>query len=398
MNDLSEISRPIWQRPPRAVYIHIPFCRRRCGYCNFTLVAGRNDLITPYLDAMSVEARNYELPCAVDTIFIGGGTPSQVRGDDWTRLTKWLHGQFPLIEAGEWSVEVNPEDADDTYLQQLRDSGVTRVSMGVQSFCDAKLKTLEREHTGLQAIDAVRRAVAIFESVGVDLIFAAPGETPDQWRRDLQLAISVGTQHISTYGLTFERGAAFWSRRDLLALDEEIELAMYQASIELLTKEGFEHYEVSNFARLGYRCRHNECYWTGDTYHALGAGASRHLLGRRETNHRSTTQYLRLLKEGKSPVHEVDESSDRDKALETLIFGLRRLDGVNRNWFRQNTGFEIEEVTGGLIAEYCDEGWLADDGRVLQLTSKGLVVSDGLWTGMLKVAGTLRVPLAQVVK
>lgn len=378
---------PIWKRPPRAAYIHIPFCRRRCGYCNFTLVAGRDDLITPYLDALEIEGKMHQLPCEVDTIFVGGGTPSQVRGADWSRFADWVRDQFPLAVGGEWSVEVNPEDASNDYFGELRDSGVTRVSLGVQSFSDRKIKTLEREHCGQQASDAIQRAMMAFDSVGIDLIFAAPDETLNEWLEDLEMALSIGTQHVSTYGLTYERGAAFWSRRErgsLRAAEENLELAMYEAAIQRLTNGGLEHYEVSNFARPGFHCRHNECYWTGATYHALGAGASRHLLGRRETNHRSTTQYLRLLKDGRSPIAEVDEANDRDKALDTLIFGLRRLAGVNRNWFAENTGFRIEQLTGDLLTEYCHEGWLIDDGEQVRLSPRGLVISDSLWTGLLK--------------
>jgi oxygen-independent coproporphyrinogen-3 oxidase len=394
LRPLEQDGAPIWKRAPRAVYLHIPFCRRRCGYCNFTLVAGRNDLIAPYLAALVVEGQMYDLPCPVDTIFIGGGTPSQLQGAQLKQFAEWVRQQFPLAEGGEWTVEVNPEDTSERYFHDLREAGVTRVSMGVQSFFEPKLKTLEREHTGRQAIKSVIGALDIFESVGVDLIFAAPGESEEEWREDLSTALSLGVQHISTYGLTYERGAAFWSRRQqgtLCAISEDRELTMYKTAIDLLTEGGLEHYEVSNFARPEFHCRHNEFYWTGATYHALGAGAARHLDGRRETNHRSTTQYLRRLQNGKSPVEEVDEASDKEKAVDTLIFGLRQLAGVNRDWFQRQTGYELHDVIGDLLAEYCEQGWLDDDGERVRLSSKGLMVSDSLWTDMLRrVPGNAR--------
>ncbi len=378
---------PLWQRPPRAVYLHVPFCRRRCGYCNFTLVAGRSDLIQPYLDSIALEMAAYDdLPCQVDTIFLGGGTPSQVRDDHWRQLAAMLHRNFPLSADGEWSVEVNPEDVDRGYLEQLRTDGVTRVSLGVQSLSDDKLRTLEREHTGQQARDAIQLAIDIMDTVSADLIFAAPNETLSRWKDDLASVIDLGVDHISTYGLTFEQGAAFWSQRGkglLKTVGEELELDMYLLAIESLIGAGFEHYEISNFARPGNRCRHNECYWTGATYHAIGPGAARHLKGRRETNHRSTTEYLRRLQEGRSPVAESDEADDRERALEVLVFGLRRIDGVDRDWFLANTGFNLDDLGGQALQEYRGEGWLQDDGRRIALSRRGLVISDSLWGRLL---------------
>ncbi|MEO1972566.1 MAG: radical SAM family heme chaperone HemW [Pirellulaceae bacterium] len=378
---------PLWQRPPRAVYLHVPFCRRRCGYCNFTLVAGRSDLIQPYLDSIALEMAAYDdLPCQVDTIFLGGGTPSQVRDDHWRQLAAMLHRNFPLSADGEWSVEVNPEDVDRGYLEQLRTDGVTRVSLGVQSLSDDKLRTLERQHTGQQARDAIQLAIDIMDTVSADLIFAAPNETLSRWKDDLASVIDLGVDHISTYGLTFEQGAAFWSQREkglLKTVGEELELDMYLLAIESLIGAGFEHYEISNFARPGNRCRHNDCYWTGATYHAIGPGAARHLKGRRETNHRSTTEYLRRLQEGRSPVAESDEADDRERALEVLVFGLRRIDGVDRDWFLANTGFNLDDLGGQALQEYRGEGWLQDDGRRIALSRRGLVISDSLWGRLL---------------
>ncbi|MFP6674907.1 MAG: radical SAM family heme chaperone HemW [Pirellulaceae bacterium] len=378
---------PVWKRPPRAVYLHVPFCRRRCGYCNFTLVAGRSDLIQPYLNSIALEMAAYDdLPCQVDTIFLGGGTPSQVRDDHWRQLAAMLHRNFPLSADGEWSVEVNPEDVDRGYLEQLRTDGVTRVSLGVQSLSDDKLRTLERQHTGQQARDAIQLAIDIMDTVSADLIFAAPNETLSRWKDDLASVIDLGVDHISTYGLTFEQGAAFWSQREkglLKTVGEELELDMYLLAIESLIGAGFEHYEISNFAQPGNRCRHNECYWTGATYHAIGPGAARHLKGRRETNHRSTTEYLRRLQEGRSPVAESDEADDRERALEVLVFGLRRIDGVDRDWFLANTGFNLDDLGGQALQEYREEGWLQDDGRRIALSRRGLVISDSLWGRLL---------------
>jgi oxygen-independent coproporphyrinogen-3 oxidase len=378
--------RPVWKHPPRALYVHVPFCRRRCGYCNFTLVANRADLIDAYLLAMRSESDRYDLPCEVETIFVGGGTPSQVRGRAWDTLATLIDEKFPRAAGAEWSVEVNPEDVDIAYLRQLRDAGVTRVSLGVQSFSRRKLKVLEREHTPIQARRAIEWALDTFESVGVDLIFAAPGETLSEWSDDLEAAIQTGVPHLSTYGLTYEQGAAFWGRRRrgaIAELPEQTELEMYQTAIDTLTASGHQQYEVSNFSQAGKQCRHNEVYWMGGTYHALGAGAARHLNGRRETNHRSTTRYLQLIDSGASVVGDVDEVESHGKAVELLIFGLRRLAGISRMSFRQNSGHSMEDVAGEFIADACANGWLEDDGSVVRLTRAGLVISDSLWSRLL---------------
>lgn len=380
---------PVWLRSPRAAYVHIPFCRRRCGYCNFTLVADRNDLIPRYLDALELEARRFDLPVEVDTLFVGGGTPSQLRGADWDRFASWVTSQFRLVTGGEWSVEVNPEDASPEYLRQLANSGVNRISLGVQSFQSAKLSTLERAHSRREAIEAVESALQQFRSVGVDLIFGAPGETLNDWQADLDAVKSLGVPHISTYGLTYDQGSAFWGRRrrgQLVQVSEDIELEMYRAAIHGLSQAGLEHYEVSNFARQGFHCRHNQCYWRGGTYHALGAGASRHLQGRRETNHRSTTQYMRLLQQGLTATQEVEEyeaSRGEQKALEVLIFSLRQMAGVCRERFVADTGYDVDDIGGAVVRNFVERGWLIDSGECIRLSDDGLVVSDSLWSEML---------------
>jgi oxygen-independent coproporphyrinogen III oxidase len=370
----------------RAAYLHVPFCRHRCGYCNFTLVAGRDDLTDRYLAAIRRELELLETPNEVDTLFFGGGTPTHLSANPLERLLRIASTWFPLAAGGEFSVEANPIDISPEKLCILKAFGVTRISLGVQSFRAAKLQLLERDHTGEQARDSVAAARAAAESVSLDLIFATPGESLADWLEDLDAAIALRPNHISTYGLTFEKGTAYWSRRlqgNLAEVDEEIQRAMYEAAIDRLTAAGYEHYEVSNFARPGQRCRHNEAYWRGDEYYAAGPGASRFLSGRRETNHRSTTTYIALMERGETPVAEVDELSTTDRARERLVFALRRIEGVRRDWFTSTTGHSIDQLVGDAIKRYVDHGLLADDGATIRLTREGLYVSDALWPRLL---------------
>ncbi len=228
----------------------------------------------------------------------------------------------------------------------LASHGVNRISLGVQSFSSAKLALLERDHRSEQIATAFEAARRSMRSVSLDLIFGAPGETVESWQHDLQLALNLAPDHVSTYGLTFERGTSFWSRlrkEEFAQVGEEDERQMYLAGIELLARAGFEHYEVSNFAKPGHRCRHNEVYWSGGTYHAAGPGAARYVGGRRETNHRSTTSYLSRVLADCSPIAESETLSPEESARERLVFGLRRLEGVEsrrlhgRNRFRDRS-------------------------------------------------------------
>lgn len=372
--------------PPRSAYVHVPFCRRRCGYCNFTLVAGRDDLIADYLRAIEVELAALERPREVDTLYFGGGTPSHLRADGLRQLSETVLGWHPLSAGYEWTVEVNPADVDAQLIRTLGDLGVTRISLGGQSFNDAKLRVLERDHSGRDVEVAARLARDAGLHVALDLIFAAPGETLNEWLADVAAAISQKPDHISTYGLTFEHGTDFWIRKErgeLRAADEDVERDMYAAVIDRLTASGFEHYEVSNFARPGRRSRHNQAYWSGDGYFAAGPGAARYIGGVRETNHRSTTTYLGRVLAGESPVAEREQLAPEARARELLVFSLRRIEGVSRLEFSSRTGFAVDELISDALTKFVSWGLLENDGDCLRLTRSGLYVSDAIWPELL---------------
>ncbi|MCC7084697.1 MAG: radical SAM family heme chaperone HemW [Pirellulales bacterium] len=366
----------------RSAYIHVPFCQHRCGYCNFTLVAGRDDLIEPFLSSLERELGFLGQPCEVDTLFLGGGTPTHLRGDQLRRLLEIVLRWHPLSKVAEFSVEANPSDIDAETVDILANSGTTRLSLGAQSLHAEKLRLLERDHTAEQIATAIDIAGSRRLDVSLDLIFSAPGETLAQWRGDLQAAIGLCPDHISTYGLTLERGTTFWNRLragHLQPLGEEEERQMYATAIDDLTAAGFEHYEVSNFARPGKRCHHNEVYWTGGEYFAAGPSAARHIDGVRETNVRSVTAWLQKLSAGQRPIAEQERLSPEDRARELLVFGLRRLQGVRRGWFADRTGYEIDKLFAVPLRRFVVAGLLADDGDTVRLTREGLFVSDALW-------------------
>ncbi len=371
---------------PRAAYIHVPFCQHRCGYCNFTLVTGRDDLIGDYLRAIELELTHLETPREVDTLYFGGGTPTYLSAKQFLQLAATVLHWHPLANGYEWTVEANPVDVDESMIETLTALGVTRLSLGGQSFRPEKLRLLERDHDASDIHSAVMLARRAGMQVSLDLIFAAPGETLDEWSADLDAALELAPNHISTYGFTFEEGTAFWNRRlrgELQQVDEALERDMYALAIDRLTAAGFEHYEVSNFAQPGCRSRHNETYWSGAGYYAAGPGAARYVDGIRESNHRSTTTYVKRVLAGDSPVAEREQLSPEARARELLVFGLRRLEGVWRASFAQKTGYEVDELVDRQLRRFVNLGLLTDDGRQIRLTRDGLFVSDAMWPEML---------------
>jgi oxygen-independent coproporphyrinogen-3 oxidase len=371
---------------PRSAYIHVPFCKYRCGYCDFAIVADRDDLVGAYLDAIARELSWLGEPGEVDTLYFGGGTPSHLDGASLATLCDTVLRWHPLASGYEWTVEANPESLTADRVELLAERGVTRLSLGVQSLDGTKLRALERNHSRDDVLRSMEYARAAGMQVSIDLMFAAPGEMLELWRQDLAAAIELGPDHISTYGLTWEPGAAFTVRRDkglLRPLDEELERTMYAEAIDRLNAAGFEHYEVSNFAIPGRRSRHNEVYWAGSEYFAAGPGAARYVNGVRSTNHRSTTTYLKRIQAGESAVFEQEELTAEERAHELLVLGLRRLEGVDRESFAAATDFELEELAGPAISKFVELGLLSDDGSRVKLTREGLFVSDGLWPELL---------------
>lgn len=372
--------------PPRAAYVHVPFCVQRCGYCNFTVVADRDDLIEKYLTALERELGGLVRPRGVDTLYVGGGTPTQLGPGPLRRLGELLRQWFPVNDGYEMTIEANPNDLTDEMIDALVAIGVNRLSVGAQSFNRQKLLALDRHHTARDVEQAVVRSRDRIANISLDLIFAAPGETIDVWRQDLGQALALGPAHLSTYGLTYERGARFWGRRargELAPVNEETERAMYVLAIEQLAAAGMEHYEVSNFARHARRCRHNEAYWSGAPYFAAGPGAARYVDGCRETNHRSTYTYIKRVMAGQSPVAESQRLAPEDRARERLVFGLRMLEGVDADRFASETGYRISQLIGEPLRRGLQLGLLQWTGRCLQLTRQGLLVSDSLWPDFL---------------
>jgi oxygen-independent coproporphyrinogen III oxidase len=363
---------------PLAAYVHVPFCRHRCGYCNFSVIADRDDLIERFLAAIDQELSALNRP-ALNTLFIGGGTPTHLGLTALSRLLSSLHERFDLQTGYEWTVEANPEDITAEKLELLAQHGVNRVSLGVQSFHDVKLKTLERGHTGDSARQTIERVASVIPNVSIDLIFGSPGETTDAWSHDLESALATPLQHLSTYCLTVEKGTAFWNRKqrgELTSADEDSEVGMYVTTQQQASAAGLAQYEVSNFARPGFQCRHNSAYWDGQGWFAAGPGAARFIHGRREVNHRSPLTYLKRMEAGGNATAESEAITLHQYARERAAFGIRMLQGINIDQISRSAGVDLREICADAIQRSIAEDLLEETEQRLALTPRGILFAD----------------------
>ena len=371
---------------PRSVYLHVPFCRHRCGYCDFTLVAGRDDLIDQYLEALERELRRLTQPLEIDTLYLGGGTPSHLGGERLERLFAMLRQTLHPVEHAEITLEANPLDVNEPFVAAARRCGVTRVSLGSQSLDVATLRVLDRDHMP----DDVRRASGMLAEAGMsrslDLMTAAPGQTVTDVERDLAAIVSLEPEHVSVYCLTWEQGTACETQRRKGLLEPVTDLAeraMFEAAIDRLGDAGFEHYEVSNFARPGHRCRHNEAYWDLRPWEAFGPGAARFDGRTRVTNHRSTTTWIKRVLGGHDPTGDRDAMSAEEAARERLVVGLRRRAGITVADFETVSGFTPRQLAAKSIDRWIADGLAVEEEGRLWLTRDGLLVSDSLWADVL---------------
>ena len=378
--------RPSWLWP-RAAYVHIPFCAHKCGYCDFASVAGVDALADRYLDALEREMAGLNGPHPVETIFIGGGTPTRLDAGQLARLLGMVRKTFPLDSGGEWTVEANPGTLDAEKADVLVEGGVDRVSLGAQSFRPETLRVLERDHAPEEVGRALKLVRPRFARWSIDLIFGVPGSSLDDWTRDLETALGFGPDHLSCYGLVYEKGTALWKQWNaglVRELDEETERAMFSHTRERLTEAGLVPYEISNFARPGHESRHNLVYWTNDAYFGVGLGAARYVEGLRASNTRDLPAYIKRMEVGEDPTGPRETLSAEARARETAVLMLRRLIvGIDRPDFQRRTGWSLDELAAPVVARHVAGGLLEDNGRRVRFTSDGVLLADSVLCDLL---------------
>ena len=355
---------------PAGLYVHVPFCLTRCGYCDFNAYAGLGHLADRYVEALRAESRllrpGWEaVPFA--TMFFGGGTPTTLEPSSLVALIDDLRRTFSFEPGAEITVEANPDTVNADTLGELLAGGVTRLSFGVQSFDPDVLRSLERVHSPDAALTAFAAArEAGFDDVNLDLIYGAEGETLGSWERTLEEAVALGPEHLSCYALTVEPSTPL-GRAVAAGLrpspDPDGQAEMYERACALLAAAGYEHYEVSNWARPGRRCRHNLGYWEGRPYLGLGAGAHSFRDGVRWWNVRPPEGYLRIVEGGRLPVGGRERLTGEDRRLESLLLGLRTSTGVPLAWIEEGRVPPLERA--GLAERRDDHLVLSDRGLLL---------------------------------
>jgi len=373
---------------PTSAYIHVPFCLHKCGYCDFTVVAGRDDLIDIFLDCLEQELQlQLKSPQSMQTVFIGGGTPTYLPAKSLQRLMQLLKKWMPLTDGGEFSIECNPEGFTTDRMDVLQAAGINRISLGVQAFQSQHLQTLERSHSA----ETVARVIASlrdrhFSNLSIDLIFGIPGQTLAEWQTTLDQAIELAPRHVSTYGLTYEKGTAFWTRREkqqLRPIAEELEREMYALAMSTLPEHGFQQYELSNFAQPGAASRHNQVYWQGEPYYGIGPGAAGFQNSRRVLNHRSVTTWIKRLQQGLSPIQETEDLDLDLQRREAVMLGLRQIAGIDQRRFQQQFGMTVRDLEPAAYARFLNLGWLMETASHVRLTVEGRFVADSVMSEFL---------------
>jgi oxygen-independent coproporphyrinogen-3 oxidase len=371
-----------------SLYVHIPFCIRKCPYCDFNSLAGSEIPLSDYTHAViaEMEIRRSLLPIdlSASTLYLGGGTPSLLEPDQIAAIVESAKRNYALSPDAEITLEANPGTVDGERLGSFRSKGVNRLSLGIQSFSDGMLTRLGRVHTageGVEAFNAAREAG--FDNIGIDLIHSLPGQTPSMWLKELERAVSLRPEHISAYGLTVEPGTPFHSMEKeglLLLPDDESAAEMFEMTSTYLRNAGYEHYEISNFALPGLRSRHNQVYWERGNYIGFGAGAhsflSRPPYGRRWRNPDPPEIYIQTVSAGVVPELEKVSLTERQAMAEMLFLGLRMIEGVDVEKFRTEFGIPIEDAYGEQLPQLLDKGLLEWNYPLLRLSSKGLSISN----------------------
>lgn len=381
------------------LYIHVPFCASKCGYCDFYSTVPLPGAFEPLVDALITELDaaltgrcGTSAPPAVETIFVGGGTPSLLPTALLVRLFTRLRRVVEEHKPVEFTVECNPASLTDAKADLLRRAGVNRISMGAQSFHPQELRVLERIHNpaDIPASAAIVRRSG-FAHFNLDLIFGIPGQTLASWKESIRRAIELGPDHLACYGLTFEPDTPLDAQRRaglITPMDEDLQAELYLATLEELAAAGFEQYEISNFARPGARCLHNLRYWHNRPGIGIGPSAASYLDGRRWRNIPDTGAYVHRVSAGLPIAIDEEQLDPLARAGETAMLRLRTMDGIDRQAFRQATGFDPHELFAATIDRHRRAGLLTVDNDRIALTSQALLVADAIMADFLAPAAT----------
>ncbi|XZM24940.1 radical SAM family heme chaperone HemW [Clostridium perfringens] len=365
-----------------SLYIHIPFCAQKCLYCDFPSFARKDHLRKAYIEALNKEIislREKHNNLEINTIFIGGGTPSVLEADELECLLKEV-AKLNMAKDIEYSMECNPGNLTEEKLEVMKKYGVNRISMGLQAKQDNLLKGLGRIHNYKTFKENFLLAKKVgFNNINVDLMFGLPNQRLNEWEETLREIISLEPAHISAYSLIIEEGTAFYNlyENDKLKLPtEEEERKMYHLAKKILEENGFNQYEISNYAKEGKECRHNLAYWNMDNWIGVGLAAASYINGKRIKNISSVEKYINFINEKGEAVEEIINNSKNDNMEEFMFMGLRKINGIDENEFKNRFSMNINDVYGEILNKYIDEGLLIRESGRIFLSEKGIEISN----------------------
>lgn len=366
-----------------ALYIHIPFCKSKCLYCDFLSFAGIENYIDKYVKALIDEIKQFETDKTVGSIFIGGGTPSVIDADYIAEIMSALYSRFKVSENAEITIEANPGTVDEKKLRTYRESGINRISFGVQSCSDKLLKRIGRIHSYRDVTECVTMAKAAgFDNINCDLMFSLPDQSCEDFLKSVECIAELGVSHISAYSLIVEEGTPFfdmYERGELKPIDENEDRSMYHEGVKLLTKKGYRQYEISNFARDGKECRHNLVYWRRGEYKGFGLGAASLI---NETRLKNTEDFFAYI-DGKNEL-ETEKLTLSDRQEEFMFLGLRCTEGITEQDFFNAFGVDIDSVYGIGLEKLVKDGLLVRDKGRIFLTERGIDISNMVFVEFLQ--------------
>ncbi|OXM86133.1 radical SAM family heme chaperone HemW [Paenibacillus rigui] len=371
------------QETPEAVYIHIPFCTNKCHYCDFNSYVLKGQPVMDYLDALEREMERTVLelpPGEIETIFVGGGTPTVLLPDQMESFLKRVRTYFPQTAANlEFTMEANPGTTDKEKLQAMKEGGVNRISFGVQSFDNKLLEGIGRIHNTDDVYRSLENARAVgFGNLSIDLMFGLPNQTLDTMNDSIDKALELGLTHYSIYSLKVEENTLFhtlFQKNQLPLPDEDVELDMFLLIMDRLKKAGYAQYEISNFAKPGYESRHNSMYWLNRSYYGLGAGAHGYTHGKRHVNIKGIQPYIDATLT-RRPLLEHFEISEQEAMEDFMMVGLRLLRGVKRSDFHRQFGRELEDVFGGVLNKLVGQKLLDPTAEGYRLSEQGVLLGN----------------------
>lgn len=362
-----------------SLYIHIPFCKQKCFYCDFPSYASIDYLREDYVKALCKEIEEKAINYKIKSIFIGGGTPSYLETKEIAKLLKTI-SKLDLEEGLEFTMECNPGALAEEKLKTMIDGGVNRISMGLQAVQNSLLKDIGRIHTFKEFTENFNLARKVgFKNINVDLMFGLPNQSFDEWKESLEIIASLNPEHISAYSLIVEEGTAFyklWEKNKLILPSEEDERRMYSETKEILKAKGYHQYEISNYSKEGYECYHNKVYWKSMNYLGLGSASTSFIDGKRIKNIENVKAYIDGIMDDKSIVLEENENSKEDNIEEFVFMGLRMIEGISKEEFKGRFKLDIYEIYNKEIKKNIENGLLLDVDDRLKLTEKGIEFSN----------------------